>query len=165
MRLLRITFDAFVDNSRSRKFRIANSGASDRRGRRYSISSSNSLSSVSHAGEVGRATPPMNKTRCAQNGKKKKVNEAASIPRQRYISEKSRDQSERHEGREPKKLVAGVEFFELSELERIAQTIRVQVEESHSEVDRREAQTVETGWAEPSKKRAVMLKLKRNLSG
>ena len=86
-----------------------------------------SSSSGSHRGEIRRATPAMDKARRAQNGKKKEVNQAAPIPRKRDISEKSRDQSERNESRESKKLVTGIEFFQLGELEHIAQTIRVQI--------------------------------------
>jgi hypothetical protein len=83
--------------------------------------------SVSHRGEIRRATLAMDKARRAQNGKEKEVNKAAPIPRKRDISEKSRDQSERNEGRQSKKLVTRIEFFQLGELEHIAQTIRVQI--------------------------------------
>jgi hypothetical protein len=85
----------------------------------------------------------MDKARRAQNGKKKEVNQAAPIPRKRDIGEKSRDQSERHEGQEPKNLITRIEFLQLRELENVAQTIRVQVEESYGEVDCREAETVD----------------------
>ena len=70
----------------------------------------------------------MDKARRAQNGKKKEVNQAAPIPRKRDIGEKSRDQSEPHEGQEPKNLITRIEFLQLRELENVAQTIRVQVE-------------------------------------
>ena len=93
--------------------------------------------------EIGRATPAMEKARRPQNGKKKDINQGAPTPRKRDIGEKSRDQPERHEGQEPKNLVTGIEFFQLGELERLAQTIRMQVEESHGEIDSREAGTVD----------------------
>jgi hypothetical protein len=98
---------------------------------------------LSQRGEVGHATPAMDKARRSQNGKKKKVNQAAPISRQRNIGEKSRDQSERHEGQEPKNLATRIEFFQLGELENVTQTIRVQVEESHGEINRYEAETVD----------------------
>src|SRR5437762_14347960 len=102
-----------------------------------------SSSSGSHRGEIRRATPAMDKARRAQNRKKKEVNQAAPIPRKRNIGEQSRDQSERHQGQEPKNLVTRIEFFQLGELEDVAQTIRVQVEKGQGEVDCREAETVD----------------------
>ena len=93
--------------------------------------------------EIGRATPAMDKARRPQNGKKKDINQGAPTPRKRDIGENSRDQPEPREGQEAKNRVTGIEFFKLAELERLAQTIRMQVEESHGEIDRREADTVD----------------------
>src|SRR5437762_13469718 len=90
-----------------------------------------SSSSGSHRGEVRCATPAMDKARRAQNGKKKEVDQAAPIPRKRNIGEKSRDHSERHEGQQPKNLVTRIKFFQLGELEDVAQAISVEVGKSH----------------------------------
>ena len=99
--------------------------------------------SVGYRGEIRRTPPAMDDAGRPQDGKKENIDQAAPVPQTRDAGEESRDQSEGNEGHEPKNLVAGIEFFELGEFERIAQTISVQIKKSLSEVDRREAQAVD----------------------
>jgi hypothetical protein len=63
-----------------------------------------------HHGEIRRATPAIDQTGNAQDGKKENVDQAAPISRKGDICEKSRHQSKRDESQEPKKLATRIEF-------------------------------------------------------